>query len=220
MNNNTHVDTPMKIQTFLLVDDHVIVREGVRRLLLDLPEGCVCVLEAGNGNDALAMFEREAIDIVLLDLNLEGIGGLELLRRMLQKKPDARIIIFSTHSEPLYAARALKLGAKGYVSKCAASDELTTAIRCAAQDGHYIERELASLLAVSPYAGRDPLQKLSAREIEILRYLGEARSMSEIAETLGISYKTVANTCSIMKTKLGVDRTADLIRTSIELFQG
>ena len=208
----------MRNQKILLVDDHVVVREGVRRLLLDLP-GTV-VLEAGNGQDALALFRKEAIDIVLLDLNLTGIGGLELLRRMLKENAKARIIVFSMHSEPLYAARALRLGAKGYVSKSAASDELLIAIRRVGDGGHYIERELASQLAVSMYGGEDPLQQLSTREIEILRLLGEGRSMTQIAESLGVSYKTIANTCSIMKTKLGLDRTTDLIRTSIELFKG
>lgn len=208
----------MKSSKILLVDDHVVVREGVRRLLLDLPG--ITVLEAGNGQDALAIFRREPVDIVLLDLNLAGIGGLELLRRMLKESAKARIIIFSMHSEPLYAARALRLGAKGYVSKSAASEELLIAIRKVSEGGHYIERELASQLAVSMYGGEDPLQQLSTREIEILRLLGEGRSMSQIADALGVSYKTIANTCSIMKSKLGLDRTADLIRTSIELFKG
>ena len=122
----------------LLVDDHVVVREGVRRLLLDLPG--ITVLEAGNGQDALAIFRSKPIDIVLLDLNLAGIGGLELLRRMLKENAKARIIIFSMHSEPLYAARALRLGAKGYVSKSAASEELLIAIRKVSEGGHYVER--------------------------------------------------------------------------------
>lgn len=208
----------MRNQKILLVDDHAVVREGVRRLLLELPG--ISVLEAGNGQDALALFRKEAIDIVLLDLNLAGIGGLELLRRMRKENDKARIIVFSMHSEPLYAARALRLGARGYVSKSAASDELLTAIRRVSEGGHYIERELASQLAISMYGGDDPLQQLTTREIEILRLLGEGRSMSQIAESFGVSYKTVANTCSIMKSKLGLDRTADLIRTSIELFKG
>lgn len=208
----------MKDQKILLVDDHVVVREGVRRLLLDLPG--ITVLEAGNGQDALAIFRSKPIDIVLLDLNLAGIGGLELLRRMLKENAKARIIIFSMHSEPLYAARALRLGAKGYVSKSAASEELLIAIRKVSEGGHYVERELASQIAVSSYGGQDPLQQLSTREMEILRLLGEGRSMSQIADTLGVSYKTIANTCSLMKSKLGLDRTADLIRTSIELFKG
>lgn len=208
----------MRNQKILLVDDHAVVREGVRRLLLDLPG--ISIFEAGNGQDALVLFRKELIDIVLLDLNLAGIGGLELLRRMRKENDKAHIIVFSMHSEPLYAARALRLGARGYVSKSAASDELLTAIRRVSEGGHYIEKELASQLAISMYGGDDPLQQLTTREIEILRLLGEGRSMSQIAESFGVSYKTIANTCSIMKSKLGLDRTADLIRTSIELFKG
>ena len=207
----------MKSLTILLVDDHAVVREGVRRLLLDIPGALV--LEAANGQDALALFRKEAIDLVLLDLNLPGTGGLELLRRMLKENDKARIIVFSMHSEPLYAARALRLGAKGYVSKSATSDELLAAIVRVSKGERYIERELASQLAVTMHGGEDPLQQLSTREIEILRLLGEGRSMSQIAECVGVSYKTIANTCSIMKSKLGLERTADLIRTSIELFK-
>lgn len=207
----------MKSLTILLVDDHAVVREGVRRLILDIPGALV--LEAANGQDALALFRKEAIDLVLLDLNLPGTGGLELLRRMLKENEKARIIVFSMHSEPLYAARALRLGAKGYVSKSAASDELLAAIGRVSKGDRYIERELASQLAVTMYGGEDPLQQLTTREIEILRLLGEGRSMSQIADCVGVSYKTIANTCSIMKSKLGLERTADLIRTSIELFK-
>lgn len=207
----------MKSLTILLIDDHAVVREGVRRLILDIPGALV--LEAANGQDALALFRKEAIDLVLLDLNLPGTGGLELLRRMLKENEKARIIVFSMHSEPLYAARALRLGARGYVSKSAASDELLAAIGRVSRGDRYIERELASQLAVTMYGGEDPLQQLSTREIEILRLLGEGRSMSQIADCVGVSYKTIANTCSIMKSKLGLERTADLIRTSIELFK-
>jgi len=207
-----------KPQTILLVDDHAVVREGVRRLLMDLPG--ITVHEAGNGADALDLFQREMIDIVLLDLNLSGIGGLELLRRMLKERPNARIIVFSMHSEPLYAARAMRLGAKGYVSKSAASDELLTAIRRVARGRQYIERDVADQLATSTYAGDDPLQVLTAREVDILRMLGDGRSISQIADALGVSYKTIANTCSVMKNKLGLNRTADLIRTSVALFKG
>ncbi|MFV0369925.1 MAG: response regulator [Hyphomicrobiaceae bacterium] len=206
----------MKNLTILLVDDHAVVREGVRQLLLDLP--AAHVLEAVNGQDALAVFRKEAIDLVLLDLNLPGTGGLELLRRMLKENEKARIIVFSMHSDPLYAARALRLGAKGYVSKSAASDELLVAIKRVSEGDRYIEREIASQLAVGMYGGEDPIQQLSTREIEILRLLGEGRSMSQIADCVGVSYKTIANTCSIMKSKLGLERTADLIRTSIKLF--
>lgn len=205
---------PLKI---LLVDDHIVVREGVRRLISNMREAVLS--EASSGAEALAMASREAPDLVLLDLNMKGIGGLELLRRLLLRDPKARVIVFSMHAEPIYAARALRLGAKGYVSKSAGADELLAAIKRVLEGGHYIERELASQLAISQYAGEDPLQQLSTREIEILRLLGEGKSLTAIAEALGVSYKTVANSCSLMKSKLGLERTADLIRTSIELLR-
>lgn len=205
---------PLKI---LLVDDHTVVREGVRRLIANMHD--VVLSEASSGAEALSLAGKDPPDLVLLDLNMKGISGLELLRRLLLKDPKARVIVFSMHAEPIYAARALRLGAKGYVSKSAAADELITAIRRVSEGGHYIEQELASQLAISQFAGEDPLQQLTTREVEILRLLGEGKSLSAIADALGVSYKTVANSCSLMKSKLGVERTADLIRTSIELLK-
>lgn len=201
----------------LLVDDHAVVREGVRRLLSDLPDAEI--VEAEDGNSAIQIYRSQRPDLVVLDLNLDGISGLELLRRLLIEDRTAKIVVFSMHSEPVYAARALKLGARGYVSKSAGADELVTAVERVAQGGSYIERELSTDLAVGMYSGDDPLTNLTAREVDILRLLGEGKSLTQIATASGVSYKTVANSCSLMKGKLGVERTADLIRMSIELFQ-
>jgi two-component system, NarL family, invasion response regulator UvrY len=121
------------------------------------------------------------------------------------------------HAEPIYAARALRLGARGYVSKSAGADELVTAVKKVAEGGRYVEREIAGELAFTQLSAEDPLQQLTMREIEILRLLGEGNSLTEIAQTIGVAYKTVANTCSIIKSKLGVERTADLIRVSMEM---
>ena len=198
----------------LLVDDHQVVRAGVRRLLESIHGSEI--LEADTGHETLALFRTHTPDIVLLDLNMEGVGGLELLRRLLLEDKKARVIVFTMHSEPIYAARALKLGAKGYVTKSASADELVSAVKQVAGGGHYIEAELASKLAIGQFDGEDPLHQLSTREVEILRLLGEGKSLTAIAETLGVSYKTVANTCSHIKNKLGLQRTADLIRVSLE----
>ena len=199
----------------LLVDDHMVVREGVRRLLTDM-EG-VQIYEAASGEEALALFARERPELVLLDLNLTGIGGLELLRRLLAEDEKVRVVVFSMHAEPIYAARALRLGASGYVSKSAGADELIAAVKRVAEGGRYVEREIAGELAFTQLSTDDPLQQLTTREIEILRLLGEGNSLTEIAQATGVAYKTVANTCSIIKSKLGVERTADLIRVSMEL---
>ncbi len=117
----------------------------------------------------------------------------------------------------MYAARALQAGATGYVSKNCSPEELLDAVQRVAQGRRYIENEIAQDLAVQVVTTGHPLQQLSERDLEILRLLGEGRSLGAIAEALGVSYKTVANTCSQIKAKLGVIRTADLVRLSIEM---
>jgi DNA-binding NarL/FixJ family response regulator len=158
-------------------------------------------------------------DIVILDLNLQGAGGLEMLRRVLTINEAAKVLIFSMHSEPAFAARALKAGAKGYVSKSAPADELVAAVRRVSEGGSYLDRDIASALALGQQGGEDPLQALNSREVEILRLLGQGKSLTAIAETLGVAYKTIANNCGQMKVKLGVERTADLIRLAVQNLQ-
>jgi len=197
----------------LMVEDHGVVREGIRRLLTTHFD--MTFFEAADVETAFEVYSRERPNLVLLDLNLEGASGLELLRRLQAADDDPRILIFSMHAEPAYAARALKAGARGYVSKSAPVEELITAVREVAGGGMYVDKELAAAMAVSQASGDDPLRGLSVREMEILRLLGQGKSMTMIADALGIAYKTVANNCSMMKTKLGVERTADLIRLAV-----
>ncbi|WP_040846029.1 response regulator, partial [Nitrospirillum viridazoti] len=199
----------------LLVDDHAIVRSGLRRLLAPLPG--VAIAEAATGRDALARYREDRPDIVLLDLNLPGVGGLELLQRLLIEDPTACVLVFSMHAEALYASRALAAGAKGYMSKNADPEELLAAIRRLADGGRYVENEIAQELAVHGMPAGHPAQRLTERDLEILRLLGEGRALAEIASELGVGYKTIANTCTAIKAKLGVARTADLIRLSIEM---
>tara|TARA_R110000868_G_scaffold352272_2_gene613540 strand:+ start:1057 stop:1677 length:621 start_codon:yes stop_codon:yes gene_type:complete len=199
----------------LIVDDHAIVRDGLKRLLSALP--AVQTSEVATGRDAMGAYKKERPDLVLLDLNLPGIGGLELLRRLLLEDKSAKILIVSMHAEVHFTARALQAGARGYVSKNAAPDELIKAVQRVAAGERYIENEIAQELALQNVPGDHPLGQLSERDIEIMRLLGEGRSLTEIAEALGVGYKTVANTSSQIKSKLGVARTADLIRLSIEM---
>ncbi len=201
----------------LLVEDHGVVREGVRRLLSLHFE--LTVFEAETGAKALESYLTNKPDLVILDLNLEGAGGLEFLRRILAFDSSARMIIFSMHAEPAFAARALKAGARGYVSKSAPVDELVAAVRKVSEGGIYVDRDIAMQLAANPASTDDPLQTLNTREIEILRLLGQGKSLTAIAESLGVAYKTVANNCSQMKVKLGVERTADLIRLGMQSLQ-
>ncbi len=199
----------------LLVDDHVIVRSGLRNLLTSMMD--VRISEAATGRDALLRLRQDRPDIVLLDLNLPGIGGLELLRRMLLEDRDARIVVLSMHAEPLYVVRAMELGARGYLSKNASAEELLIAVRRTAEGGRYIENEIAQELALRAIAPENGLRELTERDLEIMRLLAEGLGLAEIADALGISYKTIANACSQIKAKLGVTRTNDLIRLAMTL---
>ena len=196
----------------LLVDDHAIVRDGLRRLLQAATGDTV--FEAEDGRQALDQVAARRIDLVILDLNLPGLGGLELLRRLLETA-RVKVLVLSMHAEPLYAARALDAGAAGYMSKNASPDELLAAVQRVAAGGRYVENEIAQALALVGAPGAS-VGQLTARELEIMRLLAAGRGLAEIAEALGVAYKTVANTCSQMKSKLGVSRTADLVRLAIE----
>jgi two-component system, NarL family, invasion response regulator UvrY len=198
----------------LLVDDHAIVRAGLRRLFAALPE--VWIIEAATGREALATVRAERPALILLDLNLPGLGGLELLRRVLIEHPEARVVVLSMHAETLYATRALRAGAMGYLSKNASPEEMLEAVRRVMEGGRYVETDIAQELALQTSGPANAMEHLTERDIEIMRLLGDGRSLSNIADALGVSYKTVANTCSQIKAKLGVARTADLVRLSVE----
>jgi DNA-binding NarL/FixJ family response regulator len=197
----------------LLVDDHTIVRDALSRLLATVAD-CE-VAEAADGAEAVALAARRRYDLIVLDLNLPELGGIELLRRLRQTGGHP-ILVFSMHAELIYVTRALEAGAQGYISKNAAPAELMTAIRRVAAGGRYIESELAQALALEAAGPSPALDKLTARDIEILRLLAAGRSLTEIAEALGLRYKTVANTCTQIKAKLGVARTTDLVRVALE----
>jgi two-component system invasion response regulator UvrY len=197
----------------LLVDDHAIVRDGLRRLIESTTGETV--FEAVDGIEALAQLSAQRIDLVILDLNLPGLGGLELLRRIVAAG-RAKVLVLSMHAEPLYASRALDAGAAGYVSKNASPDELLAAVRRVGAGGRYVEGEIAQALAFHVSAPGESLGQLTARELEIMRLLAQGQGLADIAAALGVRYKTVANTCSQIKSKLGVSRTADLVRLAIE----
>jgi two-component system invasion response regulator UvrY len=200
----------------LLVDDHAIVRDGLKRLLADLDVGPI--LEAASGRAALDLARAERPQLVILDLNLPDLGGLELLGRLLREDPAVRVLVLSMHAEPLYASRALQGGAKGYVSKAAAPAEIVAAVRALVRGEGYVEAKVAQAIALSG-GTRAPLDRLTVRDLETLRLLAEGRSLSEIAAALGVAYKTAANGCTQLKEKLGVSRTGELIRMAVEICQ-
>ncbi len=197
----------------LVVDDHSIVRAGLKRLLADLPDADI--LEAASGEDALEKLEASAFQLLLLDLNLPGLGGLELLRRALKTRPRLPVIVFSQHAEAIYAIRAMEAGARGYVSKNATPEELLAAVQTVLAGGTAVERDIQAEIAGQTIGENPYLRPLTQRDLEILRLLASGNSLAQIADALGIAYKTVANTLSRIKEKLGIERTADLIRLAI-----
>jgi len=202
----------------LLVDDHTVVRDGVRRLLATAIDAEI--FDARSSETAQTVFRAEKPDVVVLDLNLPGGSGLDLLRRILSEEPRTRVLIFSMHSSPAYVMRAMQAGASGYVTKSASADELLEGIKKVAAGGRYLQRDLVVDLAGSVVWTKGPKQPLSARELDILRLLAQGNTLSEIAAQLGASYKTIANSCTGIKDKLMVERTGDLIRIAIEMHAG
>ncbi len=197
----------------LVVDDHMVMRQGVQRLLGVIPDARI--EEAGTAREAMQIARRERPDVVVLDINLKETSGLELLKRMRLEWPGLRVVVFSMYADVVYARTACRLGALGFVSKSAEAEELIKAVKLASRGETYIDRETASALELAPIPGVES-GNLSNREIEILRLLAEGKSLTGIAETLGVAYKTVANQCTRIKEKLGLDRTADLIRYALE----
>ncbi len=203
----------------LVVDDHPIVRAGLRRLLSG--EAGYEVREAAGGREALIAFRDWRPGLVVLDLSMPGIGGLEVISRLRLEDAGARILVLSMHTEAIYASRALQAGAAGFIGKNAPPDRLLDAVKRLAAGHNYIDHEIAQELALAAVRAPGstsglPLQDLSPREFEILRLLGDGRTLQQIADAIGVSYKTAANSCGQIKAKLRVPRTADLVRIAVQ----
>lgn len=198
----------------LVVDDHPIVRAGVRQLIQQIPSATV--EEAETGEEGYRLFQEFQPDMVLLDITLPGIGGLEVLRRIRANRENAKVLMFSMHEDPVFASRAMQAGARGYITKNNAADHLVEAIEKVLEGKVYLSADTAQQLAMLNIgAGTSALSDLSRRELEILRLLGEGRSMTDISDLLGISYKTVANNLTQIKNKLDISKTAELMRFAI-----
>jgi DNA-binding NarL/FixJ family response regulator len=199
----------------LIVDDHPIVASGCRALLAGNQD--ITFLEASDAESGEGAFVTERPDICILDINLPGVSGFELARRILARDATARIIIFSMNDDPIFAARAIETGAKGYVSKSGDPGDLVEAIRKVGEGGVFLPSAIAQSIAFAgPGFAENRLAKLTQREIEILRLLGAGKSLSEIAWLVHSSYKTIANTSSIMRQKLGLRSSSELVRFAIE----
>jgi DNA-binding NarL/FixJ family response regulator len=198
----------------LIVDDHPIVTSGFRALLSGDTE--IVILEASDAESGERTFVAEQPDVCVLDINLPSVSGFELARRILMHNASALIIMFSMNDDPIFAVRAIEAGAKGYVSKSGDPWDLVEAIREVAKGGTYLPSAIACSIAFAgPSFAQSPLAKLTSREIEILRLLSKGKSLSEIAWQVQVSYKTIANTSSIMRQKLGVRTSAELVRLAI-----
>ncbi|XUM22362.1 response regulator [Bradyrhizobium oligotrophicum S58] len=199
----------------LIVDDHPIVASGCRALLSTDPD--LELLEAADAESGEASFIARRPDVCVVDINLPTVSGFELARRILARDANARLIMFSMNDDPVFAARAIDIGAKGYVSKSGDPNDLAEAIREVARGGSYLPPAIARSIAFAGAAvAQSPLAKLTSRELEILRLLSAGKSLSEIAWLIHSSYKTVANTSSIIRQKLGVRTSGELVRLAIE----
>jgi len=203
--------------TVLLVDDHAVVREGYRRLLER--RGDIAVIgEAANAAEAHELFCSLAPQVVVMDIALPGVSGIEAMRRMLAREPGTRVLIFSMYEDAIFANRALQAGACGYVTKASAPNVLVEAVHVIARGKRYISADIAQELALrNVVASTSATDGLSAREFEVLRLLVQGRSVREIAQTLGLTPKTVANHQSAIKQKLGADTAVQLVRIASRL---
>lgn len=209
--------TDMVTIKILLVDDHAIVREGYRALLAKQP-GLQVVVEAADGTQAYQRFKECSPDVVITDLSLPGISGLELISRIKQRDANAKILVFSMHQNPGFAMQASRAGALGYVTKSSPPEVLLRAIREVYCGRHTLSADIAQTLALEKLGSeRMALETLTVREFEILRLLVEARTTEDIAQTLSISPKTVGNCHYLIKRKLGVTSDIELTRLAIKL---
>lgn len=194
----------------MLVDDHAVVRMGFR-LLLDASPDMSVVAEAENGEEALRRIDEARPDVVVMDISMPGIGGLEAVRRILAKEPAARILVLSAHEDAMHARRVLAAGAAGYLTKRSAAEALIQAIRQVCQGKTFLEPEIAQQLAMRQVSGtREPLDALSEKEFKVFLALASGQSVQDIAAVMSLSPRTVGSHLYNIKQKLGAANSAEL----------
>ena len=201
----------------LIADDHAIIRNGLKNILADTPDFEVAG-EAGNGNAVLDLVRQRDWSLVVLDISMPGRNGLELIKLIQTERPRLPVLIFSMHHEEQYAVRAIRAGARGYLSKEGDMDLLLPAMRRLAQGGRYISPKVAELLAMdmSPVGHDLPHTALSNREFEVLSRIVRGVSMSAIADELSLSIKTVSTHKTNILHKMGMAGQVDLVRYALE----
>lgn len=206
---------PKKV-TIVLVDDHAVVRAGVRRLL-EQEHLFEVIGECNGGEKAYQIFGELKPDVMVMDLSMPGMGGLEAIRRILMRYEKAKILVLSMHEDLSFANQALKLGAKGYLIKNALADDLLKSIKAVSNGEVFLSDEIAKKMAMQSISDdKDPIHALSAREFEIFRLLAEGLDIDVIALTLHISSKTVSNYQTMIKQKLNISTPLELIRYAIK----
>lgn len=200
----------------VVVDDHEALRKGLCLLLAHYP-GIEVVAEASSGEHAYEVIGLTSADVVVMDLNMPGMGGLEALGHVLARWPHLKVVIYSMHEEAAFVIKSIAAGAYGYVTKSDDTDELFKAIRSAAFGQRYISHSVAPKVAIHALEeAENSIASLSTREFEVFRLLAEGNGVDQIAELLKLSPKTIANHQTILKQKLGVKTSLELIRFAIK----
>jgi len=201
----------------LLTDDHLLVRSGIRRLLEDSNQVKI-VGEADCGEDSVKQAQELKPDVILMDVNMPGIGGVEACRRILQRNPAQKIIVLTIHNEQTFPKRMLEIGAKGYLTKECGVEEMLTAIRQVYNGGAYIAPSIAQQLALSLLPGNEhnPIDKLSRREFQVMLMISHGLTNAEISDKLCLSPKTISTYRLRLLDKLGAQNEVDLIKIAVE----
>lgn len=207
-----NLDSAVKV---MLVDDHAVVRAGYR-LLLENHVDIEVVAELSSGEEANQQVNELKPDVIIMDLSMPGIGGLEAIKRIKHKQPNAKILVFTMHDNIAFVEHALDAGASGYITKGNAANVLVKAIRQIVSGEKYIEPEIAERLSMQQIMGKgSPFSRLSNREFQVFCMFAEGLNANDIAQDLSLSVKTVANYQTQIKEKLGITSTSELIRLAI-----
>ncbi len=194
----------------MLVDDHAVVRMGFK-MLLETSDDIKVISEAENGEEAIKAYMEHKPDVIVMDITMPGMGGMEAIERILNKEPSARILVLSAHEDSVHPKRVLNAGAKGYVTKRSAAEELIKAIRAVASGKKYIEASVAQQMAIQQLSGeQNPVDVLSEREFEVFMSLAKGKTTNEIAETLFLSPRTVGTHLYNIKQKLNASNSAEI----------
>lgn len=206
----------MKKISVMLVDDHMVVRAGVRRLL-ESANDFEIVAEAESGEQAYEFFPKLKPEVTLMDLNMPGMGGIETIIRIKNRYPNAKIIVLSMYEHGPFITQAMKAGAKGYLTKSSLGDELIKAVKLVAQGRSFMSSSLAQNFAIdSVTKPHNPFDELSAKEFEIFRLIAQGKEIDEIADALKLSEKTIANYQSLLKKKLNVTNSIEIVKLALQ----